>query len=164
MPKPLLAVGGKPLIQYHIEELAAAGISDIVINLAWQGALIRDALGDGARFGVRIRYSDEGDARARNRRRHLRQRCRCWARDRSWWSAAISGRDYPLASCSTGWPPTTWRISCWCRIRIFMRAAISVWRAAAWSMRAQRYTYANIGVFRAEFFAGCSPGAFRSRR
>jgi MurNAc alpha-1-phosphate uridylyltransferase len=62
VPKPLLPVGGKPLIQYHIEHLAAAGVRDIVINLAWQGAKIPAALGDGARFGVRIRYSDEGDA------------------------------------------------------------------------------------------------------
>jgi N-acetyl-alpha-D-muramate 1-phosphate uridylyltransferase len=59
--KPLLPVGGKPLIQYHLENLAAAGVRDIVINLAWHGAKIRDGLGDGARFGVRISYSDEGD-------------------------------------------------------------------------------------------------------
>lgn len=61
-PKPLLEAGGKPLIQHHIERLAAAGISDLVINLAWKGAMIPEALGDGARFGVRIAYSDEGDA------------------------------------------------------------------------------------------------------
>jgi MurNAc alpha-1-phosphate uridylyltransferase len=61
VPKPLLEAGGKPLIQYHIENLAAAGVRDIVINLAWQGAKLRSAIGDGARFGVRIQYSDEGD-------------------------------------------------------------------------------------------------------
>ena len=44
-PKPLLEVGGKPLIQYHLEALGRAGIRDIVINLAWQGELIRRALG-----------------------------------------------------------------------------------------------------------------------
>lgn len=60
MPKPLLEVGGKPLIQHHIENLAAAGVRDIVINLAWQGAKLRAVIGDGARFGVRIEYSDEG--------------------------------------------------------------------------------------------------------
>lgn len=61
-PKPLLEVGGKPLIQHHIENLIAAGVRDLVINLAWQGAKLRDALGTGDRFGVRIAYSDEGDA------------------------------------------------------------------------------------------------------
>ena len=58
-PKPLLEIRGKPLIQYHIERLAHAGIVDIVINLAWLGSMIRDYLGDGARFGVRIDYSEE---------------------------------------------------------------------------------------------------------
>ncbi|MGH8241364.1 MAG: nucleotidyltransferase family protein, partial [Steroidobacteraceae bacterium] len=58
-PKPLLEVGGRSLIQYHIEALARAGIEDIVINLAWQGELIRRALGNGAGFGVQIRYSHE---------------------------------------------------------------------------------------------------------
>jgi len=58
-PKPLLEIRGKPLIQYHIERLAHAGIVEIVINLAWLGSMIRDYLGDGARFGVRIDYSEE---------------------------------------------------------------------------------------------------------
>jgi N-acetyl-alpha-D-muramate 1-phosphate uridylyltransferase len=58
-PKPLLEVRGKPLIQYHVERLAHAGILEIVINLAWLGSMIRDYLGDGSRFGVRIDYSEE---------------------------------------------------------------------------------------------------------
>jgi len=61
MPKPLLSVAGKPLIQHHIERLAQAGIRELVINLAWKGAMIREALGTGARFGVEIAYSDEGE-------------------------------------------------------------------------------------------------------
>jgi len=61
LPKPLLEVGGKPLIEYHIENLAAAGVRDVVVNLAWQGAKLREVLGNGARFGVRIHYSDEGE-------------------------------------------------------------------------------------------------------
>jgi N-acetyl-alpha-D-muramate 1-phosphate uridylyltransferase len=58
-PKPLLEARGKPLIEYHIERLAHAGIQHIVINLAWLGSMIRERLGDGARFGVRIHYSEE---------------------------------------------------------------------------------------------------------
>lgn len=60
VPKPLLPVAGRPLIAYHLEALARAGIRDVVINLAWLGERLRAALGDGERFGVRIRYSDEG--------------------------------------------------------------------------------------------------------
>lgn len=58
-PKPLLIAGGKPLIQHHIERLAAAGIRELVINHAHLGAQIEAALGDGAGFGVEIRYSPE---------------------------------------------------------------------------------------------------------
>jgi len=61
-PKPMLDLAGKPLIHRHIERLAAAGFGEIVINLAWLGGQIRESLGDGADFGVSIRYSDEGDA------------------------------------------------------------------------------------------------------
>ncbi len=60
IPKPLVPVVGQPLIVYHLEALARAGITDIVINLAYRGAQIREALGDGAAYGVRIQYSDEG--------------------------------------------------------------------------------------------------------
>ena len=62
VPKPLLMAGGKPLIVWHIERLARAGLRDIVINHAHLGALIEQALGDGARWGARIRYSPEGEA------------------------------------------------------------------------------------------------------
>lgn len=60
-PKPLLAVGGKPLIAWHLERLAAAGITDIVVNTAHLAAAFAPALGDGSRYGVRLRYSHEGD-------------------------------------------------------------------------------------------------------
>jgi N-acetyl-alpha-D-muramate 1-phosphate uridylyltransferase len=59
VPKPLLPVRGKALIDHHLERLARAGIERIVINLAWLGGMIRDSVGDGSRFGVRIEYSDE---------------------------------------------------------------------------------------------------------
>ncbi len=58
-PKPLLEVGGRSLLAWHLAALARAGIHDIVINHAWLGAQIVAALGDGSRYGVRIRYSDE---------------------------------------------------------------------------------------------------------
>ncbi len=59
-PKPLLEVHGKPLIAWHLEALAAAGVREVVVNTDWLEAQIVDALGDGARFGVRIHYSMEG--------------------------------------------------------------------------------------------------------
>ena len=59
-PKPLLRVRGKPLIEWHLEKLAAAGVRDVVINLGWLGEKIKTHLGDGSCFGVRIAYSEEG--------------------------------------------------------------------------------------------------------
>ena len=59
-PKPLLAVRGKPLIEWHIEALARAGVHEIVVNTAWLEEQIVAALGDGSRFGVTLRYSMEG--------------------------------------------------------------------------------------------------------
>jgi MurNAc alpha-1-phosphate uridylyltransferase len=59
VPKPLLRVHGKPLIERHVERLARAGIARLVINLAWLGSMIRDHLGDGSRYGVTIEYSLE---------------------------------------------------------------------------------------------------------
>ncbi|KAE8758997.1 MULTISPECIES: N-acetylmuramate alpha-1-phosphate uridylyltransferase MurU [Paraburkholderia] len=61
-PKPLLVVGGKPLIVWQIERLARAGFQTIVINHAWLGEQIEAALGDGSRWGVQLRYSAEHEA------------------------------------------------------------------------------------------------------
>ncbi|WP_297527390.1 N-acetylmuramate alpha-1-phosphate uridylyltransferase MurU [Thiohalobacter sp.] len=58
-PKPLLEAGGQPLIVHHLRALAVAGIRELVINHAHLGAQIEATLGDGSRFGVRIRYSPE---------------------------------------------------------------------------------------------------------
>jgi MurNAc alpha-1-phosphate uridylyltransferase len=60
-PKPLVRAGGVPLIEYQVRALAAAGFRELVINHAWLGRQIEDYLGDGARFGVSIRYSPEGE-------------------------------------------------------------------------------------------------------
>lgn len=58
-PKPLLQAGGRMLIEYHLDNLVRVGITDIVINHAHLGTQIEAALGDGARYGARIRYSPE---------------------------------------------------------------------------------------------------------
>ena len=59
VPKPLLEVGGRPLIEHQIRRLASAGFRDLVVNLAWLGNTIAACLGDGSRFGVSIEYSRE---------------------------------------------------------------------------------------------------------
>lgn len=82
LPKPLLPVGGKPLIAWHLERLAAAGFHEVVINHAWLGHEIERALGDGAAFGLRIRYSPR--TRPWKPPAASPRRCRCWDPIRSW--------------------------------------------------------------------------------
>src|SRR5256885_132935 len=59
MPKALVQVGGKPLIAWHLERLAAGGCREAVINVSHLADKIVDAIGDGARFGLRVAYSRE---------------------------------------------------------------------------------------------------------
>jgi NDP-sugar pyrophosphorylase family protein len=61
-PKALLPVAGRPFAEHQVELLAANDVRDIVFSIAYKGQMIRDVLGDGARWDVRIRYVDEGDA------------------------------------------------------------------------------------------------------
>ncbi|WP_435103914.1 N-acetylmuramate alpha-1-phosphate uridylyltransferase MurU [Arhodomonas sp. AD133] len=58
-PKPLLPVGGRALIDWHLEALAAAGVVEVIVNVAWQAEALTDHLGDGRRWGLSIRISDE---------------------------------------------------------------------------------------------------------
>ncbi|MCU7938297.1 MAG: nucleotidyltransferase family protein [gamma proteobacterium symbiont of Bathyaustriella thionipta] len=61
-PKPLLKIAGKSLIEYHIEGLVKAGITELIINHAWLGDQIEVQLGDGSSYGASIQYSREGQA------------------------------------------------------------------------------------------------------
>lgn len=60
LPKPLLAVGGHRLIDYHLALLARRGFREAVVNLSWHGERIREALGDGSGAGIAVSYSEEG--------------------------------------------------------------------------------------------------------
>ncbi|NOR19328.1 MAG: NTP transferase domain-containing protein [Xanthomonadales bacterium] len=58
-PKPLIKVGGHTLIEHHLKKLAQAGFREVVINLAYLGDMIREALGDGSKWSLNIHYSQE---------------------------------------------------------------------------------------------------------
>jgi MurNAc alpha-1-phosphate uridylyltransferase len=59
LPKPLVEIAGKPLIEFHLEALAGAGFREVVINQGHLGDLLSEALGDGSHWGVNIHWSDE---------------------------------------------------------------------------------------------------------
>lgn len=166
-PKPLLPVRGRPLIEHHLQSLAAAGVQDVVINLGWLGGRIREALDDdGRRYGLHIAWSDEG------------------------WPALETGggihralpllgpapfvlvngdvfSDYPLADlvrCAQALPADD-------------LAHLVLVPNPAHNLRgdfalvsgripepaapdAERHTYSGLAVLRPQLFAGCRPGAF----
>lgn len=159
VPKPLLSAGGKPLIQHHLESLASAGVRDVVVNLAWKGGMIRDALGDGRRFGVNIAYSDEGDSA-------LETGGGIFAALPLLGSApfiVVSGdiwSDFPFAALATTLAASD--------LAHFVLVPNPPYHFNGDFGLAHgrivddgpRFTYANIGVFRPEFFSGCKAGRF----
>lgn len=58
-PKPLLMINGKPMIVFHLEKLAEAGVKEVVINHAWLGEQFQETLGNGEKWGLKIHYSAE---------------------------------------------------------------------------------------------------------
>jgi MurNAc alpha-1-phosphate uridylyltransferase len=158
-PKPLLEVGSKPLIQYHLEALGQAGIRDIVINLAWQGELIRRALGDGKRFGVQIRYSDEPEGALETGGGILAALPLLGPGP----FLVISGdiwSDFALASCIDRLAADDVAHFVVVPNPGFHAQGDFGLESERLVDRAPRFTYANIGVLRAEFFAGRQPGRF----
>ena len=61
IPKPMIPVAGKPLLQHHIERLVAMGITEVVINVSWLADQIESFFGDGSNFGIRITWSKESE-------------------------------------------------------------------------------------------------------
>ncbi len=165
-PKPLLAAGGMPLIEYHLRALAAAGFAELVINVSHLGEQIEAFCGEGARWGLRIAYSREeapletaggivqalpllGDAP------FLVVNGDVWC-------------DYPFARLRGE------TLHAWERARLVMvgnppqhpRGDFQLDDAGRLQVRAEDetgYTYAGIGLFSPAFFAGVPPGRLALR-
>jgi MurNAc alpha-1-phosphate uridylyltransferase len=159
LPKPLLEVGGKPLIQYHLEALGRAGIEDVVINLAWQGEVLRSALGDGQRLGVRICYSEEPEGALETGGGMLAALPLLGPGP----FLAISGdiwTDFPLESLVR-------RLASGDVAHFVLVPNPDFHQQGDFGLengrlldRAPRHTYANLGVMSAGFFADRQPGRF----
>jgi len=159
LPKPLVAVAGKPLIVYHLEALARAGVRDVVINLSWLGEKIRAALGDGARHGVRITYSEEGPVPLETGggihralpllgpRPFLVVNADVWTdADFSRFLTLDEGADARLLLAPN--PPH------------HSRGDFGLEGGFVVERDSDRCTYTGIGMYRPELFAGCEPGKF----
>lgn len=158
VPKPLLPVRGKPLIEYHLERLAQAGIGRIVINLAWLGRMLREALGDGSRFGVRIDYSEEAPRALETGGGIFRALPLLGEAT----FLVVNGdvfTDYPFARA--GLAP-----GCDAHLVLVPNPPqhpdgdFGLQQGLAIPDARERYTFSGIATYRREFFAGCTDGAF----
>jgi len=159
VPKPLLPVGGKPLIQFHIDALAASGVRDIVINLAWLGSRIREALGDGSARGMHLHYSDEGDVALETGGGIFNALPLLGKQP----FLVVSGdvwSDYPLGQLASRLAPDDLAHFVLVHNPEYHRRGDFGLREGRVIDDGERLTYANIGVFRPEFFAGCEAGKF----
>jgi MurNAc alpha-1-phosphate uridylyltransferase len=158
-PKPLLRAGGKALIAWHLERLAAAGWREVVINHAHLGEQIEAALGDGSSFGLQHHVLAGTCRGPGNRRRHRRRA----APARSQPFLAVNGDiwcDWDFArarACARRLATNDAPTSCWSTTRRIIPAAISASTgdSPCWRRRnaSDTATYAGIGVFWPEFFA-----------
>jgi MurNAc alpha-1-phosphate uridylyltransferase len=158
LPKSLLEAGGKTLLDYHLDALAAAGVTRVVINLARHGGLIREHAGDGSSRGLEIVYSDEGD------------------------SALETGGGIFHALDALGAAPfwvvngDVWTDYAFAPIELAPRSLAHLvlvenppqhpqgdFVLEGCEVRADggpRLTFSGIGLYRPALFAGCEPGAF----
>jgi N-acetyl-alpha-D-muramate 1-phosphate uridylyltransferase len=158
LPKPLLRVQGKPLIERHVERLAQCGIGRIVINLAWLGSLIREFLGDGSRYGVSIHYSDESP--------HALETAggifRALPELRPGPFLVVNGdvlTDYPFDLLALAEP---------CDAHLVLipnppqhpRGDFGLAHGLALPSAAEQYTFSGIAAYDPAFFAGCADGIF----
>jgi MurNAc alpha-1-phosphate uridylyltransferase len=158
IPKPLIEVRGKPLIEHHLSRLAQAGITQVVINLAWLGSMIREHLGDGSRFGVRIEYSDESPRALETAGGILR--ALPLLGDGAF--LVLNGdnfTDYPLARAALA-PDRDAHLVLVPNPPQHPKGDFGLAQGLALPSAAVQYTFAGVAVYRRAFFAGCVDGAF----
>jgi MurNAc alpha-1-phosphate uridylyltransferase len=155
-PKPLLRVRGQPLIERHVMGLVRAGVERIVINLSWLGAQISEYLGDGARYGAAIVYSDEQPhalETAGGIIRALPQLGRAPF-------AVVNGdilTDFPFETLGLA-PDRDAHLVLVPNPPQHLRGDFGLERGMALADAASRYTFSGIAMYRDAFFAGCADG------
>lgn len=158
VPKPLLRIGGQALIERHVHALARAGITGLVINHAHLGEQIVRALGDGHAYGVSIRYSPETDGSLETGGGIMNALPLLGAEP----FLVVNGdiwTDFPFASLPS-------RIDGFAHLVMVdnpehhPEGDFSLSAGELSRQGPAMLTYAGIGVYRPELFAGCSPGAF----
>jgi MurNAc alpha-1-phosphate uridylyltransferase len=158
VPKPLVKVGGRALIAWHLAALARAGIQDVVINLSWLGEQLRAALGDGRELGVRIRWSEEGPVPLETGGGIFRALPELGSApflvvNADIWTDIDFGRLIlaPGALAHLVLVPNPAH---------HPRGDFGLEAGRIVEREQERLTYSGVGVYRPEFFAGCTAGRF----
>ncbi len=157
-PKPLLEVRGKPLIDWHLEALARAGVREVVINLSWLGARIRAAVGAGGRFGLQIHYSEEPAAPLETGG-GIFQALPLLGEGPFLVVNADTHTDINFALLQIA-PAALAQLVLVPNPAHHPRGDFALQDGEVLETGEPRYTYAGIGVYRPELFAGCSAGRF----
>ena len=158
VPKPLVRVGGRPLIAWHLAALARAGVREVVINLSWLGEQLRTALGAGADFGLRITYSEEGPVPLETGGGIFRALPLLGPEP----FLVLSGdiwTDIDLGSVQLE-PEAQAHLVLIPNPPHHPRGDFGLEGNVVVQRDSERLTYANVGIYRPEFFAGCAAGRF----
>jgi len=158
VPKPLLTVGGKPLIVYHLEKLSRLGVKQVVINLAWLGGQIRAALGDGARWGLQIHYSDEGE-QALETGGGICQALPLLGAAPFLVVNADVFTEFDFGAIRIA-PEALAQLVLVANPMHHPRGDFALVNGRVQEQGGARWTYSGIGLYRPELFAGCRPGKF----
>jgi MurNAc alpha-1-phosphate uridylyltransferase len=155
-PKPLLRVRGQPLIERHVMGLVRAGVERIVINLAWLGARISEYLGDGARYGAAIVYSDEQPHALETAGGIIRALPHLGPAP----FAVVNGdiyTDFPFETLGLA-PDRDAHLVLVPNPPQHLRGDFGLEQGMALADAASRYTFSGIAMYRDAFFAGCADG------
>jgi len=155
-PKPLLRVRGQPLIERHVMGLVRAGVERIVINLAWLGAQISEYLGDGARYGAAIVYSDEQPQALETAGGIIRALPHLGRAP----FAVVNGdiyTDFPFETLGLA-PDRDAHLVLVPNPPQHLRGDFGLEQGMALADAASRYTFSGIAMYRDAFFAGCADG------
>jgi MurNAc alpha-1-phosphate uridylyltransferase len=158
VPKPLVRVGGRPLIAWHLAALARAGVREVVINLSWLGEQLRAALGAGGDFGLRLIYSEEGPVPLETGGGIFR-------------ALPLLGPEPFLVLSGDIWTDLDFgrlRLEPEAHAHLVLipnpphhpRGDFGLEGDLVVHRDSERLTYANVGIYRPEFFAACAPVRF----
>ena len=159
-PKPLLPVAGTPLIVWHLRALERAGITEVVVNLSWLGEQIRERLGTGADYGVRLEYSEEGPVPLETGGGIFRALPLLGSGP----FVVVNGdvwTDFPLAQLAQRpGPDSDAHLVLVPNPPQHPRGDFALIEGQVRDTGESRLTYSGIGVFRPELFTGCADGRF----